>query len=137
MLSRENERLRQEKLALTEALKNAGANADSRKRQLVKGNPSGNGLPECDLKMMAETAAKGMAELTELLRTDEPFWMRCPMDPERFTIHREIYEKRFSKANHLKISSSRFESSKDSTEVQMNATDLVKLFMHPVHNLYI
>lgn len=95
-------------------------------------NAGENGLQEIEEKTMIETAAKAMEEVTELLQTDEPLWMRCHNNPEKFMIHSENYNLRFPKDNYLKSSSSLYESSKDSAEVDMNATDLVKLFMHPV-----
>ncbi|XWS46462.1 hypothetical protein CRYUN_Cryun14cG0069100 [Craigia yunnanensis] len=78
--------------------------------------------------VMFETAATAMDELIRLLRTNEALWVKSPSNG-RYVIQRDSYVKTFPRATHLRSSSARIESSKDSVLVTMNATQLVDMLL--------
>lgn len=94
--------------------------------------PFNNGAQESDKLLMMETVANSLEEVIELMRINEPVWIKYPNDQGNYVIHRESYDKIFPKPRHLTSSGARFESSKDSVVVPMNGLDLVEMFMHPV-----
>ncbi|KAL8477711.1 hypothetical protein ACS0TY_029853 [Phlomoides rotata] len=69
-----------------------------------------------------------MNELIELLHVNDPVWNISPSDG-RSTLHRDSYDKLFPKPNHFKSANARVESSKDSGEVAMGASQLVEVFL--------
>lgn len=77
--------------------------------------------------LMLEIAGSAMDELIRLLRIDEPLWIKSPADG-RYVLHRDGYEK----TNHLKNSTARIESSKDSGMVTMSGMHLVEMIMDSV-----
>lgn len=89
------------------------------------------GITDLEKTFMIETATNGMDELIRLLRIDEPLWNKSLTDG-RYVINRDSYEKICIRANHFKSSSARFESSKDSRIVNMNAMQLVDMFLDSV-----
>lgn len=90
-----------------------------------------SGIQEMDKAIIIETAIAAMDELLELLRMKDPVWINSPTDG-RYMLHRDSYDKLFPKPNHFKSASARMESSKDSGEVAMAATQLVEMFLDPV-----
>ncbi|KAK6154095.1 hypothetical protein DH2020_013734 [Rehmannia glutinosa] len=87
-----------------------------------------NGITEMDKSIIIETAVGAMNELVDLLRVNEPVWVKAPTDG-RYILHRDSYDKLFPKPNHIKTSSARFESSKDSGEVAMAAMHLIEMLL--------
>lgn len=87
-----------------------------------------------DKLQMMETAKRAFHELLHLLVVDAPVWIKSPSDENKLIIHRESYDKLFPRPyqSTLTASGARFESSKDSIVVQMNALDVVKMILHPV-----
>ncbi|KAK9020338.1 hypothetical protein V6N11_010364 [Hibiscus sabdariffa] len=86
------------------------------------------GVTGIERAVMCETAAAAMDELVRLLRTNEPLWVKSPLDG-RYVIHHENYIKSFPTASQLPSFSDRIESSKDSALVTMNAARLVSMFL--------
>ncbi|OMO96180.1 hypothetical protein CCACVL1_05054, partial [Corchorus capsularis] len=78
--------------------------------------------------ILFEAAGNAMDELVRLLQVNEPLWIKLPSNGT-YVIQRENYERTFSKAIHLRSPSARFESSKDSAVVSMNAIQLVNMFL--------
>lgn len=91
-------------------------------------------IPDLEKALMSEAATGAMAELVRLLQFDDPFWIKSPTDG-RYSLHRDTYDNIFPRANHFKTSSARFESSKDSAVVLLNAMHLVDMFMDSVSNI--
>nr|XP_031247246.1 homeobox-leucine zipper protein ROC8-like [Pistacia vera] len=86
------------------------------------------GITDVEKTIMVETATNGMDELIRLLRIDEPLWNKCLTDGT-YVINRDSYEKICIRASHFNSSSARFESSKDSRIVNMNAMQLIDNFL--------
>ncbi|KAF4351009.1 hypothetical protein G4B88_015993 [Cannabis sativa] len=101
------------------------------------------GITEMERGVMVETAALAMDELIKLLRIDEPLWTTASSssvpttdhgDGGRRTLHRDNYYKIFPQRDNINHhlpnpSSARFESSKHSGIVAMNAAQLVDIFL--------
>ncbi|KAK4411929.1 Homeobox-leucine zipper protein HDG11 [Sesamum angolense] len=88
----------------------------------------GLGIQETEKSIIIETTISAMDELVELLRVNEPVWVKAPSDG-RYLLHRDSYDKLFPKPNHFKTASARFESSKDSGEVSMAAIHLIEMLL--------
>lgn len=88
-------------------------------------------IHEQDKSNIIETACVAMTELIELFRVNEPLWIKSTSDG-RYVLHRDSYDKLFPRSNHLKTTSARFESSKDSGEVAMAAIHLVEMLLDVV-----
>lgn len=87
-----------------------------------------------DKSSIIKTAVAAMGELAELLRLNEPLWIKSRTEG-RYTLNHDNYEKLFPKPNHLKSASARTESSKDSGEVAMAAIHLMDMFLDGVLTL--
>ncbi|KAK4430476.1 Homeobox-leucine zipper protein ROC8 [Sesamum alatum] len=87
-----------------------------------------SGIQETEKSIIIETTISAMDELVELLRVNEPVWVKAPSDG-RYLLHRDSYDKLFPKPNHFKTASARFESSKDSGEVSMAAIHLIEMLL--------
>ncbi|XP_047312806.1 homeobox-leucine zipper protein ROC8-like [Impatiens glandulifera] len=87
-----------------------------------------NGTGEVERSEMIETALNAMSELIRLLRVNEPVWIKSNIDG-RYVLHQESYDKIFPRSNHFRTSTTRTESSKDSSVVAMNAKYLVEIFL--------
>ncbi|XP_047964448.1 homeobox-leucine zipper protein HDG11-like [Salvia hispanica] len=83
------------------------------------------GTQDLDKSSLIEAACDAMNELIELFRVNEPLWIKSRGEG-RYTLHRDSYDKLFPRSSHLKTTSARFESSKDSAEVDMAATHLIE-----------
>jgi homeobox-leucine zipper protein len=88
--------------------------------------------PEMEKSLMVEAAARAMEELLELLRVNEPMWIKSPTDG-RYFLEGDVYNKRFAKINHFKSSGAWIESSKDSSIVPMTAVHLIEIFADSVY----
>lgn len=88
-------------------------------------------IPDLEKALMSETAAAAMDELVRLLQIDDPLWVKSPSGG-RCSLHRDTYESVFPRANHFKTSSARFESSKYSAVVVLNAMNLVDMLLDSV-----
>ncbi|KAM7515914.1 hypothetical protein LguiA_005497 [Lonicera macranthoides] len=89
------------------------------------------GIQEMEKSLMVETAANATNELIELLRIDEPLWVKSQNDGE-LVLHRESYNKLFPKANHFTSPTSLMESSKDSCVVAVPGQQLLEMFLDSV-----
>ncbi|GER27243.1 homeobox-leucine zipper family protein, partial [Striga asiatica] len=87
-----------------------------------------SGITDVDRSNIIETAVGSINELMELMHVNEPIWLRTPANG-RYTMHRESYDKLYPHSNHIKTASARFESSKDSGEVEMPALKLVEILL--------
>ncbi|CAA0813484.1 Homeobox-leucine zipper protein HDG11 [Striga hermonthica] len=87
-----------------------------------------SGITDVDRSNIIETAVGSINELMELMHVNEPIWVRTPANG-RCTMHRESYDKLYPHSNHIKTASARFESSKDSGEVEMSALKLVEILL--------
>lgn len=95
-------------------------------------SPHGStGMQELDKSIIFEAAIGAMDELVELLRVNEPLWIKATADG-RYMLHRDSYDKLFPRSNHFKTASARFESSKDSGEVAMAAIHLIEMLLDVV-----
>nr|GMC59737.1 homeobox-leucine zipper protein ROC8-like [Ipomoea batatas] len=90
----------------------------------------GGGVQEMEKSAMVDTMAVAMEELIELLRADEPLWIRTPEDG-RLVLHRETYDRVFPKVNYLRSVSTRTESSKDSAVVPATPVELIEMCLDP------
>ena len=98
--------------------------------------PNANGTAEMERAFMGDSAARAFDELIRLLRTDGPLWTTSCS--EGFVLHRNAYERMFlGRSSYLRSASSnaRFESSKHSGMVAMNAMQLVDMFLDSVRNI--
>ncbi|KAL8532287.1 hypothetical protein ACS0TY_008764 [Phlomoides rotata] len=86
------------------------------------------GIPEMDKAIMIEAAIGAMDELVELIRVNEPLWIKATGDG-RYVLHHDSYDKLFPRSSHFKNASARFESSKDSGEVAMTAMHLIEILL--------
>ena len=87
---------------------------------------------ELEKSIMTQMALSAMNELIDLMRENEPLWIKSLTD-ERLMIDHEIYNHRHS--NHVTTSSLGWiESSKEVEIVSMSATNLVGIFEDPVFN---
>lgn len=86
------------------------------------------GIQELDKSILIEAACGAMNELAELFRVNEPLWVKSTADG-RYMLHRDSYDKLFPRSSHLKTTSARFESSKDSGEVAMAAMHLIEMLL--------
>ena len=82
---------------------------------------------------MVKTAVEALKELVKLLQVDEPLWTKSVCG--RYTLNPKNYEGMFSRATHLKNPDVRIKSSKDSTDVNINAVDLVSMMLEPVSDI--
>lgn len=89
------------------------------------------GTQDLDKSSLIEAACDAMNELIELFRVNEPLWIKSRGEG-RYTLHRDSYDKLFPRSSHLKTTSARFESSKDSAEVDMAATHLIERLLDVV-----
>lgn len=89
------------------------------------------GTPDQEKSNLIEAACVAMSELIELFRVNEPLWIKSTADG-RYVLHHDSYDKLFSRSNHLKTTSARFESSKDSGEVAMAAIHLIEMLLDVV-----
>ncbi|XP_071903558.1 homeobox-leucine zipper protein HDG12-like isoform X2 [Coffea arabica] len=86
-------------------------------------------ISDMDKSLMADIAGNAMDELIRLLQTNEPLWMKSPVDG-REVLNLESYERIFPRANtHLRSPNIRIEASRDSGVVIMNGLALVDMFM--------
>ncbi|CAH9138950.1 unnamed protein product [Cuscuta epithymum] len=90
----------------------------------------GGGAGEGGKGTVTDTVAAAIAEVVELLRTDEPLWSRTQGE-RGLVIHRERYDKVFPKGNYLKSSTARTESSKDSGVVAATPVQLIEMCLDP------
>ncbi|CAH9069984.1 unnamed protein product [Cuscuta epithymum] len=90
----------------------------------------GGGAGEGGKGTVTDTVAAAIAEVVELLRTDEPLWSRTQGEGG-LVIHRERYDKVFPKGNYLKSSTARTESSKDSGVVAATPVQLIEMCLDP------
>ncbi|KAK4480053.1 hypothetical protein RD792_013110 [Penstemon davidsonii] len=86
------------------------------------------GIQDTDKSLIIETAIAAMDELVELLRVNEPVWIKSQTDG-RYMLHRDSYDKLFPKPSHVKTASARIESSRDSGEVAMTALHLIEMLL--------
>lgn len=89
------------------------------------------GISDMDKAMMIEAAISAMDELVELLRVNEPIWIKTTSDG-RYMLHHDSYDKLFPRSSHFKNASARFESSKNSGEVAMAAIQLIEMLLDAV-----
>lgn len=89
------------------------------------------GTQELEKSILIEAACGAMNELIELFRVNEPLWIKSAADG-RSMLHRDSYDKLFPRSSHLKTTSARFESSKDSGEVAMAAIHLTEMLLDVV-----
>ncbi|KAL3838739.1 hypothetical protein ACJIZ3_023330 [Penstemon smallii] len=87
-----------------------------------------DGIRDTDKSLIIETAIAAMDELVELLRVNEPVWIKSQTDG-RYMLHRDSYDKLFPKTSHFKTASARIESSRDSGEVAMTALHLIEMLL--------
>lgn len=85
-------------------------------------------IEKVEKSLIIGIAATAMDELVELLHLKEPVWIKSATDGRSF-IHHDSYYKLFPKANNLKTSSARIESSKDSGMVAVAATHLIEMLL--------
>ncbi|XP_062103783.1 homeobox-leucine zipper protein ROC8-like [Humulus lupulus] len=116
-------------------------NMENAKMNQFHNNHHFRGIIEMERGLMVETAAGAMDELIKLIRIDQPLWTRASSssattdhgDGRGYTLHRDSYNKIFPQrdtTNHFPCpSSARFESSKHSGMVAMNAAQLVDIFL--------
>ncbi|XP_068662098.1 homeobox-leucine zipper protein ROC8-like [Aristolochia californica] len=102
---------------------------------LLPGNPSipsmqlqSPGISEMEKSLMAEIATNAMEEVIRLLQTDEPLWIKSPVDG-REVLNLDSYDRIFPRPNHLKNPDIRIEASRDSGLVIMNGLTLSDMFM--------
>lgn len=97
--------------------------------------PNGStGITEREKAMMIEAAVNAMDELVELLRVNEPLWIKANGDG-RYMLHHDSYDKLFPRSSRFKNASARFESSKDSGEVAIAAINLIEKLLDAVYTL--
>ncbi|XP_010492677.1 PREDICTED: homeobox-leucine zipper protein HDG9-like [Camelina sativa] len=84
-------------------------------------------LSQMEKLVMFETAAKAVAEVMNLIQMEE-LWKKSSID-NRLVIDPTNYEKCFGKISHFKGPSGRPESSKEVVVVQMDARNLVDMFL--------
>lgn len=89
------------------------------------------GISNLEESLMAETASGAMDEVLQLLRINEPLWIKSPTSG-KYDLHSEHYEKLFPKANHFRSTTARVESSKDGCLATVKARELVEMFIDPV-----
>ena len=89
-----------------------------------------NKLQYSDISLMAQAISNATEELSSLF-VNETLWIKDPIDG-RLVIHRETYEKTFTRTNHLKSSSAWFESSKEKGLVRMNGVNLLEMLLDSV-----
>lgn len=85
-----------------------------------------------DKSILVDTASRALDELLELLRVNEPLWVKS-QTTGKYILHLERYTKIFPKSSHFKRSGVHVESSKDSVVVPMPALDLVEMFLDMVN----
>ncbi|GFZ09718.1 homeodomain GLABROUS 12 [Actinidia rufa] len=90
-----------------------------------------NKLQYSDISLMAQAISNATEELSSLF-LNETLWIKDPVDG-RLVIHRETYEKTFTRTNHLKSSSAWFESSKEKGFVRMNGVKLLEMLLDSVY----
>ncbi|KAJ4973997.1 hypothetical protein NE237_007171 [Protea cynaroides] len=90
--------------------------------------PSQTSIPEMEKSMMAGVAANALEELIRLIHTNEPLWMKSPVDG-REVLNLENYQRIFPKPNRLNNPDICVEASRDSGVVMMNGLALVEMFM--------
>ncbi|XP_051117799.1 homeobox-leucine zipper protein ROC8-like [Andrographis paniculata] len=86
------------------------------------------GTHERDKPRIVEKAISAMEEFLELLRVNEPVWIKAPTE-DRLLLHRDSYDKLFPKPSQIKTTSARYESSRESGEVAMAAIHLVEMML--------
>lgn len=86
-----------------------------------------------DKSLMTEIAASAMYELIKLLRLDNPLWIRSPVD-ERHVLDHECYAKIIPQSMGPRFLKSRVESSKHTGLVNMDARQLVDLYLDLDHS---
>ncbi|PSS00172.1 Homeobox-leucine zipper protein [Actinidia chinensis var. chinensis] len=92
-----------------------------------------NKLQYSDISLMAQAISNATEELSSLF-LNETLWIKDPVDG-RLVIHRETYEKTFTRTNHLKSSSAWFESSKEKGFVRMNGVKLLEMLLDSTKRL--
>ncbi|KAF6150738.1 hypothetical protein GIB67_020821 [Kingdonia uniflora] len=89
------------------------------------------GITDMDKSLMAKFSTNAMDELLILLQTDEPLWLKSPVDG-RDILNLETYERTFpTRVNHIKNPNIRTEASRSSSVVIMNGVALVDMLMDP------
>ncbi|XP_020876074.1 homeobox-leucine zipper protein HDG9 [Arabidopsis lyrata subsp. lyrata] len=82
-------------------------------------------LSQLEKIAMFETAEKAVAEVTSLIQMEESMWKKSSID-DRLVIDPVLYEKFFTKIN----TNGRPESSKEVVVVQMDASNLIDMFLN-------
>ncbi|CAN8260573.1 unnamed protein product [Cochlearia groenlandica] len=86
-------------------------------------------LSRMDITKLPEIAASAVEEVKRLCFTEEAIWVKSSVDGTCVIIDQEMYEN-FSRAIRIVTSSkTRVESSKESSVVAMEATNLIQLFL--------
>ena len=86
--------------------------------------------PEMEKSLMVEAAARAMEKLLELLRVNEPLWIKS-LTEGRPLLDGAIYNKHYPKTLHCQ---GWIESSKDSGVVLMTAVQLIEIFSDSVYS---
>lgn len=84
-------------------------------------------LSQLEKIAMFETAEKAVAEVMSLIQMEESMWKKSSID-DRLVIDPVLYEKFFTKIN----TNGRPESSKEVVVVQMDASNLIDMFLNAV-----
>lgn len=85
-------------------------------------------ISEKDKEDIIQNAAQALSELADLVVAIDPLWVMSPTYGG-YVLHYENYSKIFPKSRHLRSTSSRIESSRDSAVVPITASELVEMFL--------
>ncbi|KAJ4961400.1 hypothetical protein NE237_021310 [Protea cynaroides] len=90
--------------------------------------PLQTSISDMEKSLMAEVASNALEEVVRLLQTNEPLWMKSPIDG-RDVLNLENYWRIFPKPNLLRNPDIRVEASRDTSVVMMSGMALVDMFM--------